>query len=285
MGDLAIIHSNVTPGANVDPPGSDINAGTKAIAAGTSIGAGEIALLAAQGYSAVNVYRVPRVAILTTGNELIEVDQELRPGKIRDSNRYMLMSACREAKADAVFWGSLPDELEATKKALLMAGEESDLVVSTGGVSVGNYDLVRKALLEIADEALFWKVRMKPGTPVILVARNNKLYFGLSGKPTGSLLNFELLVKPVLRKLMGCQTFFPPTVEAYIQTDYNKVSNTSDRFLWSKATYCQEWQVTPAISGVFSELLGFNALAVILSGRGRLAKGEKVKTILTKSMF
>jgi len=283
-GDYAVFSIPIKVGANIDPRGKDIQTGTLLLTPGTVIGPGEMGLLAGQGYPLVQVARKPRVVILSTGDELLEVDQPLEPGKIRNSNRYALQAAILEAGAEPVLLPKLKDDLEAIKTALIEAMEDTDLVLSTGGVSMGDYDLVKIALEQIA-EVLFWKLKIKPGKPVMAAHRGGKVFLGLSGNPGGSLLNFYLLAAPLLRKMTGRRIAWP-VIEAVLETPFPKKTENRRQYLWAKALYRDgAWRVTlnqAQASGMLTSLAGYNALVEVPAGHPPLKQGAIVKTILIK---
>ncbi|MDA8337323.1 MAG: molybdopterin molybdotransferase MoeA [Peptococcaceae bacterium] len=282
-GHLAIVPGGVVTGANIDPRGADMRAGEKMIAAGTVIGAGEIAILAALGQFVVEVFRQHRVAILATGNELTEVDRVLDPGKIRDSNRYMLMAACKEVGAVPVISIHVNDDVRSAQGVLLRAGEGADVVLSTGGVSVGDCDMMKRAFLEIGGEDLSRGGGNSIGKPMVAVWKEGVLYLGLPGRPSAALFDFELLVKPVLQKMMGIANYILPCVWASLQTASSR-KPLSERhcYDWAVASYQGAWQVTPIMDRRIKALKGYNALIEIPPGYRPPSKGDKVKTILTK---
>ncbi len=282
-GSQVVIPGDLRAGTNVIKAGSDIQRGRQILDRGDVIGVGEVALLAAQGEADVEVYQVPTVAVLTTGDELLDVAEPLAPGKIRNSNGHMIAAAIEEAGGRPLPFPPLPDDLEKTKEALVRAAEVADLVLSTGGVSVGDYDLVRRALFEIADEVLFWRVRIKPGMPVVAAVRGKTLYLGLSGKPGGALVNFYLLVAPVIAKLSGRKNHLVPTVKAALESDFPKPSPERTRYLWARAYYNGSWRVVLS-GGELAAMRGYNALVEIPWGSGPLAAGEIVNTLLLKGV-
>lgn len=200
------IRRAVRPGADVRPIGADIRPGEVVLAAGAHLGAAEIGLLATVGVTSVPVYAPPRVAILSTGDELVEPDQRLGAGQIRDSNRAMLQAAVHAAGAVPIDLGIAADQ-EATLRAAIEQGlAAGDILLTSGGVSMGDLDLI-KPLLERAGQVHFGRIRMKPGKPLtfatVEVAGQRKLVFGLPGNPVSSLVTFYLFVVPAIRRLAG----------------------------------------------------------------------------------
>ena len=278
-GNKAIFTQQVKKGLNIDPVASDVSQGEKLLKSGAYLGPGELAILASQGYSSVTVYKKPKVAIVITGDELLEVNETLVPGKIRNSNRYMVAAAVRETGAEPIIYPSVPDKLEDTKELLKKAETEADLVISTGGVSMGDFDLVRKALTDIADEVLFWKTKIKPGMPVFAAKKGKTVFLGLSGKPSGALLNFYLLAQPAIKKLSGRLTYLPAKFKARLQNDFKKESRDRTRYLWAQAVFNEEWQVTHKNDKKMNSLLGYNALVEIPANSKPLQKGDLVNII------
>ena len=283
-GPRAVIPGNLEAGTNVIKAGSDIQRGSQILDRGDVIGVGEVAMLAAQGLGEVKVYQLPTVAVLTTGDELLDVEEPLAPGKIRNSNGYMIAAAIEEAGGRPLPFPPLPDDLEKTKEALVRAAEVADLVLSTGGVSVGDYDLVRRALFEIADEVLFWRVRIKPGMPVVAAVRGKTLYLGLSGKPGGALVDFYLLAAPVIAKMGGRKNHLLPPVKAVLESDFPKSSPERTRYLWGRAYYNGSWRVLLSGGGELAAMQGYNALVEIPWGSGPLAAGDIVDILLLKGV-
>ena len=280
---LAKVPGKIQIGLNVDPVGSDLVAGST-LPKGTLIGPGEAAILASQGYAKVKIHQRPKVAILTTGDELLAIDAPLEPGKIRSSNGYMLYAAIKEFGGEPGIYPALTDNYMDTKEMLIKAGEENDLVLSTGGVSMGNFDFVRKALIEIADEPLFWRLQIKPGMPVVGAIREGTLYLGLSGKPNGALLNFYLMATTAIAKLLGNDNFQLPKIEAKIHD--NLPANTSGRniYLFAKARFNGEWNVSRIGGGQLASLIGYNALIEIPVDSKPLKKGDTINVILLKEL-
>ncbi len=192
----------VTVGQNIRRAGEDIQEGEKGLTCGRELRAAEIGVLASIGCESVPVYRKPRVAVLATGNELTEVGQPLRPGKIRNSNSFTLSNLIMESGGIPIDLGIARDNREEIRDKLLQ-GLESDLLVSSGGVSVGEYDLVQEVMEEIGVEVRFWKVNIKPGMPLLFGMHKHKPVFGLPGNPVSTMVTFLKFVKPALRKMLG----------------------------------------------------------------------------------
>lgn len=198
----AVVLPAATHGDNVRRCGEDIAAGECAIAAGVKLGPGALAMLAAQGCGTVHVARRPRVAIIATGDELVDVDTPLQPGQIVDSSAHMLAAQIREAGGEPHYLGVIVDEPIAMTRALQQA-LSFDVVLTTGGVSAGERDYVRPALAAAGIELDFWKVAMKPGKPFAFGRGASTLVFALPGNPVSSLVAFELFVRPALLAMQG----------------------------------------------------------------------------------
>lgn len=200
------IRRAVRPGADVRPIGADIRPGEVVLTAGTHLGAAEIGLLATVGVTNVPVYAPPRVAILSTGDELVAPDQPLGPGQIRDSNRVMLQAAVQAAGGIPMDLGIAADQEAPLRTAIEQGLAAGDILLTSGGVSMGDLDLI-KPLLEQAGQVHFGRIRMKPGKPLtfatVVVGGQRKLVFGLPGNPVSSLVTFYLFVVPAIRKLAG----------------------------------------------------------------------------------
>jgi molybdopterin molybdotransferase len=194
-------------------------------------------LAAALGFAYVEVYRRPRVVLMSTGDELVEVGKEPGPGQIVDSNRWALLAALREAGADVTSLGIAPDEREALRTMVVGALEAADVLVTSGGVSVGTHDLV-KPLLESLGTVHVGRVKLKPGKPFTFATLpDTKLAFGLPGFPVSSLVTFEVFVRPALRKLQGFSKLQRPTLPVRLGYDARA---TADRTEYQRVTLVRE---------------------------------------------
>ena len=204
-----VVPDPVAPGAHVRGRGGDIRAGEVVLESGAQVGPGQVAALAAAGVAEVRCAKRPRVAILVTGSELRPPGEPLGPGEIYESNALLLASALQGAGAVPAQLGVVADDLEEHKRALERALLAFDVVVTSGGASVGPHDLVRKAQRDLRVEELFWGVAVKPGKPVAFGVRRDHLVFNLPGNPVSVLVTFELFVRPALAALQGASNPLP----------------------------------------------------------------------------
>jgi molybdopterin molybdotransferase len=218
---VVVIGSVATAGDHIRPAGDDVHAGAVVVPAGIELGAGELALLASLGLTPVSVHRRPRVAILSTGDELVSPDDEPGPGQIRDSNSLALSILVSDSGGEARVIGPAADSKEAVEAAIDDAASDTDLIVSSGGVSVGKYDFV-KEVIETRGRLDFWRVAMQPGKPVVSGAVGRVPFLGLPGNPVSIHIGFEQFVRPALRKMRGCVELLRPTLTARLSTRIEK---------------------------------------------------------------
>jgi molybdopterin molybdotransferase len=232
-GDAVTVPKDLRAGSNFHPPGADVKAGELVLSAGKQLGAPELGLAAALGFAEVEVRRRPRVALLSTGDELVEVGKKLGPGQITDSNRWALLGALREAGVDVRILGIGPDEPQALRRLVVDALDAADVLVTSGGVSVGMHDLV-KPLLESLGTVHVGRVKLKPGKPFTFATLpDGKLAFGLPGFPVSSLVTFEVFVRPALRKMQGFARLQRPTLPVRLGYDARA---TADRTEFQRVT-------------------------------------------------
>jgi molybdopterin molybdotransferase len=202
QGATVVINALPRPGDNIRRAGEDIEAGAQILAAGTRVGAAEMGLAASVGLADLPVFRRLKVACFFTGDELVTPGAPLSPGQIYNSNRYTLTGLVHDLGCELIDLGIVPDSLEATEVALARAAHEADVVITSGGVSVGEADYVRAAL-ETLGRVEMWKVAMKPGKPVVYGRVNDADFIGLPGNPVSAFVTFCLFVRPFLLKRMG----------------------------------------------------------------------------------
>ena len=233
QGDTVAVPGGLQPGSNFHAPGADVRKGELVIRAGAALGPAEIGLAAALGLPELRVGRRPRVALMSTGDELVEVGRTPGPGQITDSNRWALLAALREAGAEVTLLGIAPDQPDALRDLVTRALRTADALVTSGGVSVGTHDLV-KPLLESLGTVHIGRVKLKPGKPFTFATlADSKLAFGLPGFPVSSLITFEVFVRPALRKMQGCAQLQRPTLPVRLgfearavgeRTEYHRVT-------------------------------------------------------------
>jgi molybdopterin molybdotransferase len=277
-----VLERGVRVGENINYLGRDVVDGQVVLSPGVALGPAELGLLASLGIGEVEVYRRPRVAVLSTGDELVEADQEAPYGAIRDSNRPSLIAAIQEAGGEPLSLGIVRDD-EAEQRRLVRQGlDEADVLVTSGGVSVGTRDLI-KPLLEEVGTVYFGQVALKPGKPLTFAKVGPKAAFGLPGNPVSSLVSFEVFVRPALRKMQGHARLQRPTVEVTLDHDVRK---TPDRTEYQRATAV--WRPEGLIarttgsqsSSRLLSMVGANALLHIPPGEGTLAAGTRVQALL-----
>lgn len=214
------VKQEMQAGANVTEIGAEMSEDTMLLEKGKRIGPGELALLAMFGYVHVEVYRQPKVAVLSTGSELLNPEDPLQPGKIRNSNTYMLAAQVKNAGGQPVIIDQVPDDADLAKERVFDAFANADMVVTTGGVSVGDYDILVDIFNNWDGEMLFNKLQMRPGSPTTVGVRDNQLLFALSGNPGACFAGFELFVRPVLWGMQGKESFYLPEFNAYLAEDF-----------------------------------------------------------------
>ena len=218
QGSTVAILQGEKAGANIRRAGEDIKKGALLFPAGTVVRPAHIGIMASIKRAMVSVYQRPRVAILSTGDELVDIDGKLGPGKIVSSNSYSLMSLVAEAGGTPIMLGIARDTKDALR-ARLLEGLHADIIISSGGVSVGDYDYVKDVLQELGADMKFWKVLMRPGQPLAFGVIGDKPAFGLPGNPVSAMVSFEQFVRPAMRKMSGHTKLFRRPIEAVAQQD------------------------------------------------------------------
>ncbi len=281
--DHIIIHQEtVSPGENIRPIGVDLRRGDPVLSAGTILGAAEIGLVAGLGITPAPVRRRPRVSVLSTGNELVDPGDNIKPGQIRDSNRFSLVAALEREGAEVVLSGRAPDHRQELETLLKVRIEESDVVITSGGVSMGELDLVKLILGEIAT-VHFRRVFMKPGKPLNFATAGETLIFGLPGNPVSALVSFELFIRPALATMAGRADIERPRVPVVLTHD----TPPTDRIEFQRAivSVAPDGRLIASTTGAqassrLASFVGANALLVIHPRNESYLAGETVDALL-----
>jgi molybdopterin molybdotransferase len=278
-GSVRILTSTVA-GTHVRPAGGDVSEGTAVFTAGTRLGPAHLGVLSTLGVATPLVREPPRVAILSTGDEVLPPETEsLTPGRIRDANRPLLVGLLGELGVEYRDFGIVPDDGDRLRDTLLRAADECDVIVTSGGVSMGEYDLVKQVLTELGDVDL-WRVAMKPAKPFAFGTVVGTPLFGLPGNPVSVLVAFEQFLRPALLTMTGARAVFRPrlrgTLSEPVDTDPEKVV-----FLRVVLSYeGTEWVAALAggqSSNVLSAAAAADAFAVVPVGVDSLAAGDAVE--------
>ena len=279
---FVLILKAIRPGRNIRKAGADLKKGERVISEGDSIRPAEVGILASVGRAFVSVYQRPLVAILCTGDELVDVDGDWGKVKIVSSNSYTLAAQVKDCGAIPIQLGIAGDRKEEIENKLRQ-GVRADVLITSAGISVGDYDLVKDVLSDLGMEMVFWRVAMKPGKPLAFGTIGRKPVFGLPGNPASSMVSFEQFVRPSLLKMMGHRQLFRPTIEAILKEDIFKEPG---RRLFVRAFVSSEKdQYFVAMSGsqgseVLQSMVRANGLIVIPEDREVVRAGEKVKVQL-----
>lgn len=269
-------------GENIRKSGEDVKKGERVISHGDVLRPAEVGMIASLGRSFVSVYQRPLVAILCTGDELVDVDGELHESRIISSNSYTLSAQVKSCGAIPIQLGIAKDRKEEIAEKLLQ-GLRADVLISSAGVSVGDYDFVKDVMKEVGMEMLFWKVAMRPGQPLAFGKIGNKPVFGLPGNPVSSMVSFEQFVRPSLLKMMGHKKLFRPVIEAVIKEDFKKAIGRR-YFLRGYVSFENGQYVVTTTgeqgSGILKSMVKANGLIVIPEDLEIVRAGEKVKVQL-----
>ncbi|MCB9225328.1 MAG: molybdopterin molybdotransferase MoeA [Crocinitomicaceae bacterium] len=278
-GNTITFTEEIKENSNIRPFGEQIKTGELAIEKGTHLTPGAIGFIATLGITKVKVHPNPTVAILTTGNELVKPGNPLTFGKVYESNSLMLEAAFRAAGIKTIKHVAIEDDYEKTEVAIRDAFKEYDLLILSGGISVGEYDFVGKALLQLGVEQIFYKVNQKPGKPLFFGKKENKLVFALPGNPAAALTSFYVYILPTLNKMAGKGFRGCREIEARLTHSFIKKGSRAGIL---KAQACNDEVVIMGAqsSAMLSSFANANALVIIPSETTEIKKGEKVKTLL-----
>jgi molybdopterin molybdotransferase len=271
---------------NIRPRGEDVAEGGVAVAAGTELQPAHLGMLVSVGQAKARVYRRPRVAVLASGDELVEVHQfdEVMAGtRIVSSNSYTLEAAVRQAGGNPISLGLVGDDPVALKQRLEKC--DCDLLITTGGVSVGAYDFTRQVLTELGLAPRFWRVRIRPGAPLGFGRLRGTPWLGLPGNPVSALVTFELFARPAIRKMLGHSSLFRRPIRARV-SEAITISAPLTHFLRAELRMDRDGYVAtltgPQGSGLLSSMAKADALLIIPPERTRVEAGEIVEALLLR---
>jgi molybdopterin molybdotransferase len=272
-------------GRNVRPRGEDLAVGDVAVAAGTTLAPAHLGVLASVGASTVEVHRQPRVAVLTSGDELVDVDrfdEVARGDRIVSSNSYTLRAASASAGADVMDLGIVGDDRAAFAERLSSAGRY-DVLITSGGVSVGAFDFTKDVLRDLGAQLHLWRVKMRPGAPVGFGTLDGTPWIGLPGNPVSALVTFELFARPLIRRLRGESRIFRRPVDVRVMDDI-RLAAPLTHFLRAVVEWDDDGPrarlTGPQGSGLLTSMARANALLVIPAERATVAAGESVHALL-----
>jgi molybdopterin molybdotransferase len=285
-GDVVRVLSGTSEGKHIRPSGEDVKAGEPLVPAGRRLQAPELALLATAGAAHPLVRPRPRVVVLSTGDELVPPSQTPEFGQVRDANAYLLFAALREAGAVPTLAGIVRDDPEALKDAVLAHLTQADAFVSSGGVSVGERDVV-KAAFDAQGEIDFFRVAMQPGMPQGFGHIEGKPYFGLPGNPVSVFVSFEIFIRPALMRMMGRRNLYRPEISARLSSAVTGPKGKT-QFARVRVKRTRDgWAATPTGgrgSNLIATVARANGLAVIPSGTETAEAGSEVRVMLFRSM-
>jgi molybdopterin molybdotransferase len=272
-------------GIHIRLAGEDLCEGQLLVPAGQGLRPGDLGVLAAAGMATVLVHPRARVAVLTSGDELVDVSEEPGPGRIRDANIHAVCAQVSACGALPVPFPRVPDD-RATLLGVLRQALEADVILTTGGISVGDYDFMKAMLEELGAERIFWKVAQKPGGPLGFWLLGGKPIFGLPGNPVAAMLMVEEYVRPALRKIMGFAKLHRPEAEAALEDGWTGRTDQRTTFLRvvarREADGLKARLTGPQGSAILSSMLVANALAVIPEGVAQVEPGGTVQLHLTE---
>jgi molybdopterin molybdotransferase len=273
-------------GVNVRGMGEDMKDGAVVLTAGTVLRPGEVGVCAAAGHATVAVLPRARVAVLTTGSELVDAAQVPGPGQIRDANAHSLRAQVAAMGAIPVVFNRVPDTREAVRSALESALAQTDVVLTNGGVSVGDYDFVKEVLQEMGAELVFWRVKQKPGKPMAFWVLGSKRIVGLPGNPVSCMVCAEEYVRPLVRRMMGYALLYRPVRTAVLDERYAKGSDAGRAHfvrvrLQERGGVLHAMSTGPQGSGILTSMALATGIAVLPEDMPIVEAGQWIQVQLT----
>ncbi len=286
---FVLIKTSFPKGSNVREKGEDYKKGKILLKKGTLITPVEMGILASVNRTYVRVSTKPRVGIITTGSEIVEPGKDFEnPLQIRNSNAYLLYGLIKEAGGEPIYFGIVDDDKNKTKKALIEAFRGCDILITSGGISMGDYDFIKEVISEIGVETLFYKVKVKPGKPVFFGKLGEKFLFALPGFPVSTVVSFNMFVFPFIRKSLGARNIFRKKVKGVLVKDFKR--RKADRLEFARCKYVYDsetgsYKVSPLRrqgSGILSAMTENTALMIVPIGIDYIPSGNFIDLILVK---
>lgn len=270
------------PGSNIVYAGEDIKAGAVIAGKGTVIDFGLAGSLAGQNIAFPEVFRIPKAGVISTGSELVDAGESLRPGKIYNSNRYSLCAALKKLGCEPVFIGTAIDDSDVICSLLTKGLETCDIIIMTGGVSVGDYDLTPEAMEKAGVKILFADADLKPGMACCYGVKDGKAVCALSGNPFSSMSNFYAIAQPAVKKLTGLSEYLPKEIEVVLGNDFNKKSKGT-RVIKAKLDLTEgiakAYFTQDQGNVMLGSSIGCDLLVIVPAGSGPLKEGTRLKAI------
>jgi molybdopterin molybdotransferase len=283
-----LVFKEIEKGENVKYRGEDIKKGDTVFEDSYKINPAALGILASLGRRSIKIYGPPLVGIFATGNELAGIDEEITIGKVRDSNSYSLSALVKESGGEYRRFGIVRDDQEALYRSVEKALVGCDIIIVSGGTSVGDYDTVEEVMERLGAEPVFWRVNQYPGMSLAFFRYGNKFIFGLPGNPASSIICFEMYVRPVIRKIMGYHELFRPVVYAKAANDFaakaGTVSYSGVIVKKKKQDYVFD-NIDTHTCGTLSSLAGANGIAYIPGDSSKIIAGSRVKVFLLSEII
>lgn len=276
--DVVQIYKEVEPGCSICFKGEEYKKGHTLLHAGTKIDAAALAVASGNGIMELPVYRRVKAAVVSSGSEVVELGTPLTPGKIYNTNTVYMKARLHQLGAQVMMSRTVGDELEIMEEALKEAANQAELVITTGGVSVGQKDLTEEALLSIGAEILFHGIAIKPGMPTLAAEKDGVLFIGLSGNPFSAAIPFEMFVREILSLKMGDPDLKLRRETLTAVTGFSKNSRRR-RFLRGKAEGKEVWLSDQQANGQMRSMVGCNCLIEMPAGSGPVKAGDKVEVL------
>ncbi len=282
--DSVTIKQSYQPGDNIRRAGSDIASGEKVLARGTTLQAAHLGVLASVGHSSITAFGRPQIGVISTGNELVEENRSLRRGEIRDSNRHSIMAIVRTTGAEVVDLGIVRDDPQVLRDAFASAARDLDAIITSGGVSVGDFDYTKSILKELSGNTARWmQIAIRPAKPFAFGLIGSTPFFALPGNPVSALVSFELLVRPAIRKMLGQSQLFSANLSAIAVNDYQRSMDGKTHFVRSQLFADQDGTLfvealDKQSSHMLHEMSRANSLVIVPDGNG-FSKSDQVKVM------